>query len=232
MLAIIPARAGSKGVPGKNKRDFCGRPLIEWTIDAACSAKCVSKVLVTTDDIDIIENKNIADKVDILLKRPANISGDDAPATQYIEHALNHVSSIETFEYFCILQPTSPLRVGEDIEVLYKKVLNQKLNSGVTVVNVPHCYAPKSLMEMREEIVIPTEYNLKESNLRQEQKSYVARNGAAVYVCKVKHFVNRKSLFAERMAYHLMPNIRSIDIDTEEDFEMAEIIMKDKLKCV
>lgn len=229
VLAIIPARAGSKGVPGKNKRNFCGAPLINWSIRAAEESESVSEILVTTDDLDIITSLSNSNRVDYLIERPAIIASDDSPATEYIHHALNLVSAKERFEYFCILQPTSPLRMASDIDALFGNVVRFNMNAGVTVVNVPHNFSPDSLMVKKGDFVSPTNTTKDGANLRQEKKLYYARNGAAVYICRVDYFLDKGSLFDDQMSFFEMPLLRSIDIDTEEEFKLAELVMKERI---
>lgn len=227
MFAIIPARAGSKGVPGKNRRCFDGKPLIQWSIDAAENAESIKEIAVSTDDTHILNNSTFICSCDYMLHRPSEISQDDSPATLYVSHALKESKAWERHEYFCILQPTSPLRVSEDIDILYSKVKDGGFNCGVTVVQVPHNFIPQSLMEKNGNKVEMSNDSLYSRNLRQEKKSYVARNGAAVYICKIEHFIKNNSLFDKVMAYHEMSMLRSIDIDTEDDFKLAELIKKE-----
>lgn len=229
MLAIIPARAGSKGVPGKNKRLFCGKPLIEWTIDAGLNARCIDKILVSTDDSDILNNKTVKNNVHYLVSRPKALSNDSSPAEEYIWHALHSLNEEELPEYFCVLQPTSPLRLREDIDGLYEAVLTKKSNSGVTVVEVPHNFSPESLMLVEAGVVKPSLASLRSKNLRQTKARYFARNGAAVYICRTDYFLSKGTLFDYEMAYWEMSSLVSVDIDTEEDFIIAELIMKDRL---
>ena len=226
MLAIIPARAGSKGVPGKNVRDFVGKPLIQWTLETAQAASSIDEILISTDDPQIFNNSALASGCDLMIKRPASISQDDSPAVLYIKHALDKLGPNCSHQYFCILQPTSPLRIAQDIDRLYEKVIASRLNCGVTVVQVPHNFAPESLMTKRGDRVQVREDCLTRNNLRQNKKQYLARNGAAVYICKVEHFLRCGSLFDNDMAFLEMPMLRSIDIDTKEDFKLAELIKK------
>ena len=230
MLAIIPARAGSKGVQNKNKKLFCGRPLIEWTIEAAVNAKSVSRVLVTSNDSDILDNRYVNQNCDFVIKRPDNLAADDSPATSYVEHALNVVPGVNEIKYFSVLQPTSPLRVADDIDELFKRVSKQNFKGGVTVVDLPHNFLPRKLMTIVDNCVMPSRETKSGKNLRQDENStYVARNGAAVYICEVEYFLQSHSLFSDRMAYWKMPFNRSIDIDSVEDFELAQLIMQEMM---
>lgn len=232
MLAIIPARAGSKGVLDKNKKLFCGRPLIEWSIEAALNAKSVSKILVTSNDNDILENRFVNQCCDFIIRRPDSLSSDDSPASNYIEHVFNVVPELVEIKYFSVLQPTSPLRVANDIDELFKRVSEQNFKGGVTVVDLPHNFLPHKLMKMMDGFVAPSVKTQSGANLRQaEDKIYVARNGAAVYICEAEYFIESKSLFSNRMAYWKMPFSRSIDIDTADEFDLAEIIMQEMLRC-
>ncbi len=229
MLAIIPARSGSKGVVNKNRRQLHGKPLIEWTLESALYSKSVSEILVSSDDALILANSEVVLKSNYLVKRPAEFSRDNSPATEYIKHALDVVDARNNYEYFCVLQPTSPLREANDIDSLFKRVYGQGANCGVTVTEVPHNFSPESLMQLEGDMLIPSTYTLVSSNLRQEKRKYYARNGAAVYICRVDHFYRENSLFSERMAFWPMSMLRSIDIDDEDDFKLAGLIMMGNL---
>ena len=230
MLAIIPARAGSKGIQNKNKKLFCGRPLIEWTVEIALKAKSVKRILVTSDDPDILNNAFLKKNVDYIVRRPIGLSKDSSPATTYISHAFNVLGGHYDFEYFCVLQPTSPLRISSDIDNLYEKVRLHNAATGVTVVKLPHNYTPEKIMYQRGDLLVPTDDSKYGRNLRQLSQQYFARNGAAVYIATKTHFDIEKSLFSSLMAFYEMPMKRSIDIDTQEDFELAELIMKAREK--
>jgi CMP-N,N'-diacetyllegionaminic acid synthase len=230
MLAIIPARAGSKGVQNKNKKIFCGRPLIEWTIEAAINAKSVSRVLLTSNDEEILDNRYVNQHCDFVIRRPDNLAADDSPAISYVEHALNVVPGLNEVKYFSVLQPTSPLRLADDIDELFKRVSEQNFKGGVTVVDLPHNFLPHKLMKITGGYVTPSSETQSGKNLRQEENlTYVARNGAAVYICEVEHFLQSHSLFSDRMAYWKMPFSRSVDIDTVEDFDLAQLIMQEMM---
>lgn len=230
VLAIIPARAGSKGVPGKNKRMFCGKPLIYWTIDTALKSKAIDKIVVTTDDVDILKDQYIKENVDFVIERPKSISGDSANANEYILHVLDTLERALVVKHICILQPTSPLRLSSDIDELYSNVKSSNLECGVTVVDVPHNFSPQSLMIEKLDYIEKCDLT-SEVTLRQNKEQFIARNGAAVYICKVNHFRKHTSIFDKKMASYKMPMLRSIDIDTQEDFILAELIMKERL-CV
>lgn len=226
MLAIIPARAGSKGIKGKNRLLFCGKPLLEWTLDAAKLSKSVSEIVLTTDDVEIIENYDLKRACDYILRRPPELSSDDAPASGYIYHALTELSIEQRHEFFCVLQPTSPLRLASDIDGLLERTVEGGFNSGVTVVKVPHNFGPESLMRQNGNYVEPLTPVGDVITLRQDKGGYFARNGAAVYVCRVDFFMRTESLFDRHMAYFEMPAFRSVDIDSQEDFDLAELYMR------
>lgn len=230
MIAIIPARKGSEGVPGKNKRLFCGRPLIEWTVEAALKSGSITTIVVSSDDKDILDNQYLNESVDIMLSRPKRFSGSLSPAVEYINHVFDNVVEVQSSDYFCILQPTSPLRRADDIDNLYKKVVCNNSYSGVTVVDVPHNFSPEALMvEASGKAELLTELKKQVTN-RTFKKRYLARNGAAVYICNRNYFRKEQTLFCNPMEFLKMPMMSSIDIDCEEEFQLAELIMRERLR--
>jgi CMP-N-acetylneuraminic acid synthetase len=134
VLALIPARGGSKGLPGKNIKPLLGKPLIAWTIEQAMASKYVDKVIVSTDDEEIAEvAKNYGAEVPFL--RPKELAKDDSPTIDAILHALNFFSKKgEDFNLLALLEPTSPLRDTEDIDRCIRVLLdNEQAESIVSV---------------------------------------------------------------------------------------------------
>ena len=110
IVAIIPARSGSKGIPNKNLKDVGGKPLICWSIEAAIQSKYINKIVVTSDGDDILEISSKYEEV-TALKRPERLAQDNTPTTPVVTHALESLAiDQDTFEYLILLQPTSPLR--------------------------------------------------------------------------------------------------------------------------
>ena len=222
VLAIIPARGGSKGIPRKNVREFLGKPLIAWTIEAALNANCVNTVAVSSDDQEILD---ISSKfgADITLMRPDEISQDDSTRNQVVVHAL---SQIKNFEYVIVLQPTSPLRNSQHIDQAFSLLLKASSNACVSVA--PHHPPPEwtYTLSQNNELVPLSGHSFKP--LRQEIPQYYSLNGA-IYIMNVDKFLNSSEtdpfLATQSFAY-VMPSEVSIDIDTENDWFIAEQLMR------
>ena len=128
ILAIIPARAGSKGLPNKNKLPLFGKPLIQYSIEAALQSAYVDDVVVSTDDLDIMQ---ICSHFPVHpLLRPAELSGDLSSTQEVVKHVL---TSFPTYHYFSLLQPTSPLRLPLDIDQTIIDIHDNKTSSSVTI---------------------------------------------------------------------------------------------------
>lgn len=194
VLAIIPARTGSKRLPGKNTRLLAGKPLIEYTFDAAKGAKTLTRVIVVSDDEQV---KALALKHGLqYLHEPALLARDDAPMTEVIQWTLVHLQKVEGYRplFVCLLQPTSPLRTSNDIDAAVEIVTSNRADS------VTSTY-PSSEFE------------------------YGKQNGAA-YVMGWYLAINGM-LYSANLYRYEMPAERSIDIDTEADFQEAERLIKE-----
>jgi len=223
ILAIIPARGGSKGIPRKNIRHVAGKPLIAWTIEEAKKSKYLDRTILSSDDDEII---GVARRwnCDVPFIRPVELAQDNVTGIEPVLHALETIK--ENFDYVVLLQPTSPLRVVEDIDECIEKCILQSAPVCVTVTTPDK--SPywmyllddqgrlRSIMEQKNTIL-----------LRQQFESVYALNGA-VYVARTDWFIkNRKFISNETIAYP-MPKTRSIDIDTEWDLKMCDIVLSER----
>ncbi len=228
ILAIIPARGGSKGIKNKNIVKFCGKPLIYWTIKAAQNTKLIDNVIVSTDSKKI---KEIVEKynVDQISLRPKKYSTDNATTLSVLKY---EVKKLEKHNYFpdiiVTLQPTSPLRNSKHIDTALKIFLKDKnADSLVSCVEVPHNFNPESLMELNKKYLKDTKFSKKKFR-RQEKKKYYARNGASIYITK-RSKIDKYVYGGNTLAYE-MDFIHSIDIDTENDIKIAEIFQRNLRK--
>ena len=219
VLAVIPARGGSKGVPGKNIRPLAGRPLIAWTIAAAGHAPELDRVIVSSEDPAIIA---IAKEWggDAPFIRPTELARDDTPGIAPVLHALDALP--EKYDYVVLLQPTSPLRTGADISAALKICVEDNAPACVSVSS-PH-HAPwwmfslsdsRRLQPLFPKDALPTR--------RQDMPEVYALNGA-VYVAEVGWLRETRSFLTPETAAYVMPLERSLDIDTELDFRIAEAV--------
>ncbi|WP_423064035.1 cytidylyltransferase domain-containing protein [Candidiatus Paracoxiella cheracis] len=209
ILAVIPARGGSKRLPRKNILPFNGKPLLAWTIAAANRSKYLDKIIFSSEDDEIIEVARKY-KVEIPYKRPDELAADHVTASEVVLHAL---SEFPNYDFVVLLQTTSPLRTAQDIDNAIERCVLSGAASCVSVINLndhPRCIYNINKMG-----------RLLKPQLNQEEESIVRLNGA-VYVSEVGRFNERKNFVDEETIAYLMPPSRSIDIDTAFDFSVAE----------
>lgn len=228
VLALIGARAGSKGLPFKNIKAFCGRPLINWTIDAALQARFVDKVIVSTDSLDIANIARTAG-ADVPFIRPPELATDSASVQQVIMHALSWVknNTDQLFDYIILLQPTSPLRTTEHIDQAIQYYFEHRTTLQDTLISVSRVPAKMAwLMQTRQEKYVDFCIQKTDvSNLqRQNNPIYYLPNGA-IYMAPVIEGCDI-SFYTEKTLFFEMDERSSVDIDTLEDFVLAEKFMK------
>lgn len=213
VIAIIPARGGSKGIPKKNLVNFLGKPLLQWSIEAALNSKYITDIVVSSDDDDILrisqKHKNV-----IPIKRPKELALDTSRTEPVLAHVIESLKGT-TFDYLILLQPTSPLRKSDDIDEAFNKLLASYANSLISVCsNNYHPY--KSLRINNEgflEGIINNEYPFFP---RQELPQTYSANGA-IYIIKVKDFIKNHSLITSKTLHFKMSIERSLDIDSKID---------------
>ena len=224
ILAIIPAREGSKRLSNKNKIELNGKALIEWTIQTALESSLIDTTLISTDDDDILE---LAKKHDVLtpFKRPKKLAGDKATIFDVIIHVIEYFKSKEIyFSHILLLQPTSPLRNSKDIEKAIQK-LNEKVKSVVSVCETEH--SPLWTNTLPSDLSLKDFMPEKYKNIRsQDLPSYFRLNGA-IYVSEIEYYIKNKGFFGPDTYAYIMPNNRSIDIDNKIDFELCKIMMNE-----
>ena len=206
ILAIIPARGGSKGVTRKNIRAVAGKPLIAWTIEEAKKSQYIDRLILSSEDAEIIEvAKSYGCEVPFV--RPKELAQDHTSGIDPVLHAL---TLFPQYEYVVLLQPTSPLRSVKDIDNCIEQCIYKKAYSCVSVTQ-----PDKSPYWM---------YVLDENNRRQELPEVYALNGA-VYVAQSDLLYQKKTFVTMDSVAYCMPKERSLDIDTELDLQLAEYLM-------
>ena len=218
VLGLIPARGGSKGLPRKNIRDLAGKPLIAWTIEAALESQCLSTVVVSTEDHEIATIAKSFGAV-VPFMRPSELSQDESLRNDVINHALNQLPG---YDYIVLLQPTSPLRIGEDIDAAFEFFLKSNEMSCVSVVSQHP--TPEWMFKMdSSKKLIPLQPSTKITN-RQSMPYYYSLNGA-IYITNCEYFLCSKEsdpFIGKGAVGYVMSKWSSLDIDDEEDWGMAE----------
>lgn len=227
-LAIIPARSGSKGLKDKNIRQLSGKPLLAYTIEAAIDSHLFAEVMVSTDSKTYAElAMKYGAKVPFL--RSEKTSGDNASSWDTVREVLdNYKKKGETFDTFCLLQPTSPLRSGDDIRKAYD--ILEKMNGTAVVAVCPAEHPPQWYGKLGENGSL--DGFLPEDRIayqRQQYDQYYRVNGA-VYIRYVNDFYEDGRLYKKGSYAYIMDQMKSVDIDTEMDFKYAEVLMANILR--
>lgn len=217
-LAIIPARGGSKRLPRKNVLPLAGKPLISWSIEAALKSKYIDKVVVTSDDSEIL---NISEKYgSSIIKRPNELASDTASSFDAIVHT---IGCEKKYDYIILIQPTSPLRTEEHIDEAIELLIQKDANAVISVTLTEH--SPLWCNVLPEDNNMKTFLNQNILNTRsQDLDSYYRLNGA-IYICNTEKLLENKSFFLKENIYaYIMDNASSVDIDEKIDFKLAELL--------
>lgn len=219
ILVLIPARGGSKGLPKKNIKDLCGKPLIGYSIDLARCITCDDNICVSTDD-DNIKSVVEASGLFVPFLRPVALSTDMASTNDVLVHAVKYYQSRgKSYEILVLLQPTSPLRTLKELN----EAIALYTNDIDMVVSVTKSHAPTVLCEENAEGYIDLVYN-KKGESRQNMKDMYEYNGA-IYIINIKSLLKGSlSGFTKKIKY-VMPKETSIDIDDIYDFKLVESII-------
>lgn len=223
ILAIIPARGGSKGVPRKNIRELVGKPLIAWTIEEAKKSKYITKTILSSEDPEIIE---VAKRYgcEVPFVRPLELAQDNTPG---IEPVLHVVDQCPGFDYIVLLQPTSPLRTFEDIDGCIELIFKNKSPACVSVSIADR--SPYWMYTMQEKEQLTPLLTDEFFSRRQDLPKVYALNGA-VYVAKVSWLQNKKTFITDETVGYVMSKSHSLDIDTEEDFLYCDWKMRESVQ--
>lgn len=224
--AIIPARGGSKGLPGKNIKEIAGKPLIAWTIEAALKSRYISDVIVTTDSEEIADiSKSYGAWVPFL--RPPELAADNSSAIDVYLHAVENLNSNfdKNFNDFVVLQPTSPLRRAEHIDDAVQLFWEHSADSVISLVEANHPPFWYKRIDEQNKIVSLFD-DAKYSRNRQElPKSYLP-NGA-ILVLKYGLLSKSKSYYSENTYPYIMKQEDSVDIDNLIDFKFCEMLLSE-----
>ena len=223
MLAIIPARGGSKGLTRKNIRSLGGKPLILWTIEEAKNSKSLNHIVLSTDDEEIAQICKHTG-IDIPFMRPSELAQDDSLAIDNYIYTVDRLNEEFNYNYneFVVLLPTTPLRKSFDIEGAIS-VFNEKDSDSVISVTCLHFPADWIFRLSKD----GTMNSLIKENLimnRQDHERYFIPNGG-VYVLRNELLKKNRSYFSQKTYPFKMPYERSVDIDTEFDFKLAEYLI-------
>ena len=216
ILAIIPARGGSKGIPRKNIRFLCGKPLIAYTIEAALGSKIIDRVVVSTEDGEIA--KIARDYGAEIIERPEEFATDSASTEPVLEHAVKYLEKIEDYRanVVVLLQLTSPLRNSQHIDEAIETFFSNKYDSLLSV-----CPSHAFLWKVDRDRVCPINYDFQNRPRRQDRQPEYQENGA-IYITKCDILMSEHNRLGGKIGLYIMPAEDSWEIDTEFDFRLCE----------
>lgn len=222
-LAIIPARGGSKRLPRKNILDLCGKPLIAWSIEAGLKSKYIDKVIVSSDDKEILDI-SIKFGADIV-KRPKDLASDTSTTFDAIKHSIDN---LEHYDYIVLLQPTSPLRSEKHIDEAIEFLVDKKADFIISVCKCDH--SPLWSNVLPKDLRFDNFIDKKNINIRSQDLPEFYRLNGSIFIGDTNKLLLNKSFYgAENSFAFIMPQIYSTDIDTELDFEISKIIINKKI---
>ena len=224
VLAIVPARGGSKGVPGKNLRPLAGRLLIEYVAEAARQSGVVDRTILTTDSEEIADaGRRIGMEVPFL--RPAELSLDETPMLPVIQHAVHELESRGwTPGIVVLLQPTSPLRRAEHVREAVNLLRQTGADSVVTVVEVPRHLSPDYVMRIDDGLLRPFLPGGAGVTRRQDARAAYSRDGT-VYAFRRDTLDRFGSIYGNDCRPLVIPSDQSLSIDTPRDWNQAERLL-------
>ncbi len=222
VLALIPARGGSKSLPGKNIKPLNGKPLIAWTIAAAKKSRYIDEIVVSTDNRKIrAVAKRYGAKTPFL--RPKRLATDTAKGMDVMLHALNWFKDVgEAFSLIILLQPTSPLRIAQDIDKAVETLFSKKAKVVISTCKTDYPFYLTNELPKNGCMKNFTRFKLRMIN-RQDLPQFYKVNGA-VYVAFCDYIMQKKCFWGDKTFAYVMPEERSIDIDSNQDFMFAEFL--------
>jgi len=229
ILAVIPARGGSKNIPRKNITEVNGKPLISYTIGAALEADFLTDIVVSTEDQEIAQiSKELGAQVPFI--RPLSIASDDAQSFPVIEHALHFMEKARGFEYDAIimLQPTSPLRTSKHINDSINLFNSNKCDSVVSIVSVGGNHPLRMKRLEGNQMVNYIDQGFWNMKPRQDLPNVYIRNGA-IYLIRRDVIIEQSQLIGNQCLGYVMNDIESINIDTPIDLMVAELLLIKKV---
>ncbi|PIE49105.1 MAG: acylneuraminate cytidylyltransferase [Flavobacteriales bacterium] len=230
VLGLIPARGGSKGIPRKNIKLLNGKPLLQYTTEVALQSKLLSKVIISSDDDEIIRiGKKMG--VEVPFKRPNLLANDNSPTLPVIQHALHFFKDKynEEFDAVCLLQVTTPFRSVEFLDNAIQKFIKSNTDSLISVQKVPHTYNPHWVFVENHLNNLMIATGDKEIIARRQELPEAFHRDGSIYITKTKVLLDNNSLYGDSISYIESPKELYVNIDTEKDWEKAESIVKGEI---
>lgn len=225
VLAIIPARGGSKGLPGKNIRPLLGKPLIGWSIEHAQQSKYVDEIFISTDSQEIAD---IAEAFGVKVPelRPAKLAIDTAPSSEFITYTIEkYAKENNSFDYFILLEPTSPLRDVEDVDKSIEMLIDDPENDSIVGVCKAEDIHPAFMVKVgKDKRLVPYEDKMK--TLRRQDLPDVFYFEGSVYASKCDKFLEKKTFYHDKTLPFVVPKWKSFEVDDIIDFTIIEAVAR------
>lgn len=229
IIAIIPARGGSKRIPRKNIKLLCGKPLISYAIAAAKESKYINRIIVSTEDQEIAKIAKRC-KAEVPFIRPVELAQDDSTSLTVLQHAVKYLETNEGYipDLIILIQSTSPFVLTSDIDRAVEKIVETKSNSCVSICEISE--RPEWMFTLDEVDKIKPFLKKKNNVIIRKKLEKLFRLNGAVYVVKRDTLMKNDNIIdVKSCAGVIMPPERSIDIDKPVDFLISEVIMKHSL---
>lgn len=228
ILAIIPARGGSKGLPRKNILPICGRPLISWTIEKANISKYLDKIIVSTDCKEIAKVALEAG-AEVPFMRPSDLSTDHSPTIDVIEHAVSKLKTEQSkdYDYVFLLEPTSPLRENDDIDSMIQTLINKRsqFDSIISIGEVDE--HPSIIKKIKGERIKPFCKDVAIKTRRQDNEPAYFPYGVG-YLAKTEALLNERTFYLEKCTFYKIKKYQNYEIDDIYGFWCVENIMRNQ----
>lgn len=226
ILAIIPARGRSKGIPRKNVRLLAGRPLLQYTAEAALAGRCLTRVVLSTEDEEIAEVGRRCG-LDVPFLRPLELALDDTPTLPVLQHAVGALEKDGArFDAICLLQPTSPFRTPDDIDGCINLLIESGADSVVTVLPVPHEHNPHWVYFQDENGFLRLSTGETTPIPQRQLLPPAFHREGSIYVTRRDVLMEQNSLYGSKVVGFPMDPRRSVNIDTMGDWDRADALLR------
>ena len=227
VLGLVPARGGSKGIPRKNIRPLGGKPLLQYTIESARSARLLDRIVLSTDDPEIAEVGRRCG-VEVPFERPAELARDATPTLLVVQHALRWFEQRgELFDAVCILQPTSPIRAPGTIDACVDLLESKGVDTVITVLPVPAEHNPHWVFFQGPEGLLRLSTGERSPISRRQDLPAAFHREGSVYVTRRNVILEDQTILGSRvLGYQIDPD-RSVNLDDPEDWERAERLVEE-----
>lgn len=231
VVAIIPARSGSKGLPGKNIKYLCGKPLLAWTIEKALKSSHIDKIVVSTDSEEIAEIA-VRYGADVPFLRPKELATDEATSFSVVEHCLEFLKTTDNlqFDYTLLLEPTSPLREDSDIDRAIS-VLDSQREDFDAVISLGIVGGHPSIVKRLIHGTVSPYVNEIQSEARRQDLDAAYFPYGVVYASKTRSILENYSFYPIKCGAILLKPYQCLEIDSEIDFLCVEAIMRNFWNC-